>query len=68
MDSVIGHVCIPTQYPGSVTNGSGLGKKLLIYHSIINNCLWGYASLPPEEETMVDPEVLEFLDFEPQEP
>ncbi|OWY94464.1 reverse transcriptase [Phytophthora megakarya] len=39
----------------------------LIYQSIINNCLWGFVRLPPEEEAMVDPEVLEFLDLESQE-
>ncbi|OWZ12322.1 LOW QUALITY PROTEIN: hypothetical protein PHMEG_00014542 [Phytophthora megakarya] len=45
----------------------GLKNAPLIYQSIINNCLWGFARLPPEEEAMVDPEVLESLDLEPQE-
>ncbi|OWZ07366.1 reverse transcriptase [Phytophthora megakarya] len=45
----------------------GLKNAPLIYQSIINSCLWGFARLPPEEEAMVDLEVLEFLDFEPQE-
>ncbi|OWZ16363.1 reverse transcriptase [Phytophthora megakarya] len=35
--------------------------------SIINNCQWGFARLPPEEKAMVDPEVLAFLNLEPQE-
>ncbi|OWY99360.1 reverse transcriptase [Phytophthora megakarya] len=38
-----------------------------IYQSIINNCLWRLAWLPPEEEAMVDPEDLDFLDLEHQE-
>ncbi|OWZ23820.1 reverse transcriptase [Phytophthora megakarya] len=45
----------------------GLNNAPLIYQSIINNCLWGFVRLPPEEEAIVDPEVLEFLDLEPQE-
>ncbi|OWZ15999.1 LOW QUALITY PROTEIN: reverse transcriptase [Phytophthora megakarya] len=45
----------------------GLKNAPLIYQSIINNCMWGFVRLPPEEEAMVDPEVLEFLDLEPQE-
>ncbi|OWY96138.1 reverse transcriptase [Phytophthora megakarya] len=45
----------------------GLKNAPLIYQSIINNCLWGFVRLPPEEEAMVDPEVLEFLNLKPQE-
>ncbi|OWY92520.1 reverse transcriptase, partial [Phytophthora megakarya] len=45
----------------------GLKNAPLIYQSIINNCLWGFVRLPPEEEALVDPEVLKFLDLEPQE-
>ncbi|OWY94412.1 LOW QUALITY PROTEIN: reverse transcriptase [Phytophthora megakarya] len=45
----------------------GLKNAPLIYQSIINNCLWGFVRLPPEEEAMVDQEVLEFLNLEPQE-
>ncbi|OWZ05996.1 LOW QUALITY PROTEIN: reverse transcriptase [Phytophthora megakarya] len=45
----------------------GLKNAPLIYESIINNCLWGFVCLPPEEEALVDPEVLKFLDLEPQE-
>ncbi|OWZ10302.1 reverse transcriptase [Phytophthora megakarya] len=48
-------------------NPFGLKNAPLIYQSIINKCLWGFARLPPEQEAMVDPEVLEFLDLEPQE-
>ncbi|OWY91096.1 hypothetical protein PHMEG_00040473, partial [Phytophthora megakarya] len=39
----------------------GLKNAPLIYQSIINNCLWGFVRLPPEEEALVDQEVLEFL-------
>ncbi|OWZ12141.1 reverse transcriptase [Phytophthora megakarya] len=45
----------------------GLKNAPLIYHSIINNCLWGFVRLLPVEEAMVDPEVLDFLNLEPQE-
>ncbi|OWZ02405.1 reverse transcriptase [Phytophthora megakarya] len=48
----------------------GLKNAPLIYHSIINNGLWGFVRLPPlppEEEAMVDSEVLEFLNLELQE-
>ncbi|OWY95905.1 LOW QUALITY PROTEIN: hypothetical protein PHMEG_00033968 [Phytophthora megakarya] len=38
----------------------GLKNAPLIYQSIINNCLWGFVCLPPEEEALVDQEVLEF--------
>ncbi|OWZ08553.1 reverse transcriptase [Phytophthora megakarya] len=42
----------------------GLKNAPLIYQSIINNCLWGFIRLPPEEEAMVDSDVLEFLNLE----
>ncbi|OWY94181.1 reverse transcriptase, partial [Phytophthora megakarya] len=45
----------------------GLKNAPLIYQSIINNGLWGFVRLPPEEEALVDQEVLEFLNLEPQE-
>ncbi|OWZ05931.1 reverse transcriptase [Phytophthora megakarya] len=45
----------------------GLKNLPLIYQSIINNCLSGFVRLPPEEEALVDQEVLEFLNLEPQE-
>ncbi|OWZ10050.1 LOW QUALITY PROTEIN: reverse transcriptase [Phytophthora megakarya] len=31
--------------------------------SVINNCLWGFVRLPPEEEAKVDRDVLEFLEL-----
>ncbi|OWY94760.1 reverse transcriptase, partial [Phytophthora megakarya] len=46
----------------------GLNNAPLIYQSIINNCLWGFVRLPPEEEALVDQEVLEFLNLEPLKP
>ncbi|OWY92073.1 hypothetical protein PHMEG_00039071 [Phytophthora megakarya] len=45
----------------------GLMNAPLIYQSIINNCLWRFVRLPPEEEAMVDSAVLEFQNLEPQE-
>ncbi|OWY90068.1 LOW QUALITY PROTEIN: reverse transcriptase [Phytophthora megakarya] len=33
-----------------------------IYQSVINNCLWGFVRLPPEEEAEVDQDVLDFLE------
>ncbi|OWY91990.1 reverse transcriptase, partial [Phytophthora megakarya] len=35
----------------------------LVYQSVINNCLWGFVQLPPEEEAKVDRDVLEFLEL-----
>ncbi|OWY95414.1 reverse transcriptase [Phytophthora megakarya] len=32
----------------------GLKNAPLIYQSVINNCLWGFVRLPPEEEAEVD--------------
>ncbi|OWZ22526.1 LOW QUALITY PROTEIN: reverse transcriptase [Phytophthora megakarya] len=58
-------------YPFGHFQWLGMPFKLknapLIYQSIINNCLWGFVRLPPEEEAKVDSEVLEFLNLEPQE-
>ncbi|OWZ15670.1 LOW QUALITY PROTEIN: reverse transcriptase [Phytophthora megakarya] len=34
---------------------------------VINNCLWGFVRLPPEDEAKVDPEVLKFLNLKSQE-
>ncbi|OWY96679.1 reverse transcriptase [Phytophthora megakarya] len=45
----------------------GLKNAPLIYQSVINNCLWGFVRLPPDKEELVDQEVLEFLNLEPQE-
>ncbi|GMF44970.1 unnamed protein product [Phytophthora fragariaefolia] len=39
----------------------GLKNAPLIYQAVINNCVWGFARLPPEEEKLVDPDVLGFL-------
>ncbi|OWZ06218.1 reverse transcriptase [Phytophthora megakarya] len=39
----------------------GLKNAPLIYQSVINNCLWGFVRLPPEEEAEVDQDVLDFL-------
>ncbi|OWZ14629.1 reverse transcriptase [Phytophthora megakarya] len=39
----------------------------LIYQQVINNCLWGFVRLPPEEEAEVDQEVLDYLNLDPQD-
>nr|KAE8925854.1 hypothetical protein PF009_g23943 [Phytophthora fragariae] len=39
----------------------GLKNAPLIYQHVINNCLWGFVRLPPEEEALVDQEVLDYL-------
>ncbi|OWZ07738.1 reverse transcriptase [Phytophthora megakarya] len=39
----------------------------LIYQQVINNCLWGFVRLPPEEEAKVDQEVLDYLNLDPQD-
>ncbi|KAE8876758.1 hypothetical protein PF003_g39141 [Phytophthora fragariae] len=39
----------------------GLKNEPLIYQHVINNCLWGFVRLPPEEEALVDQEVLDYL-------
>ncbi|OWZ13116.1 reverse transcriptase [Phytophthora megakarya] len=41
----------------------GLKNAPLVYQSVINNCLWGFVRLPPEEEAKVDRDVLEFLEL-----
>ncbi|OWZ04077.1 reverse transcriptase [Phytophthora megakarya] len=43
----------------------GLKNAPLIYQSVINNCLWGFVRLPPEEEAEVDQDVLDFLGLDP---
>ncbi|OWZ03729.1 reverse transcriptase [Phytophthora megakarya] len=45
----------------------GLKNAPLIYQEMINNCLWGFVRLLPEEEKMVDADVLEFLGLDPAE-
>ncbi|OWZ12402.1 hypothetical protein PHMEG_00014444, partial [Phytophthora megakarya] len=44
----------------------GLKNAPLIYQQLSDNCLWGFVRLPPEEERLVDPEVLEFLGISPE--
>ncbi|KAJ8569357.1 hypothetical protein ON010_g5903 [Phytophthora cinnamomi] len=39
----------------------GLKNAPLVYQAVINSCLWGFVRLPPEEEALVDRDVLEFL-------
>ncbi|OWY92929.1 hypothetical protein PHMEG_00037854 [Phytophthora megakarya] len=37
------------------------------FGQVINNCLWGFVRLPPEEEAEVDQEVLDYLNLDPQD-
>jgi hypothetical protein len=46
----------------------GVKNAPLIYQHMINNCLWGFVRLPPEEANFVDPDVLDFLKLGPQRP
>jgi ribonuclease HI len=46
----------------------GLKNAPLVYQAVINNCLWGFVRLPPEEEVKVDQEVLDFLQLDPSAP
>ncbi|POM72450.1 LOW QUALITY PROTEIN: Reverse transcriptase [Phytophthora palmivora] len=46
----------------------GLKNAPLVYQHMINNCLWGFVRLPPEEEMLVDQDVLDYLKLEPQRP
>ncbi|KAE8997299.1 hypothetical protein PR001_g19623 [Phytophthora rubi] len=45
----------------------GLKNAPLIYQHVINNCLWGFVRLPPEEEALVDQEVLDYLGLDSQD-
>jgi len=45
----------------------GLKNAPLIYQHVINNCLWGFVRLPPEEEAQVDQDVLDYLNLDPWE-
>ncbi|GMF46705.1 unnamed protein product [Phytophthora fragariaefolia] len=45
----------------------GLENAPLIYQAVINICLWGFARLPPEEEKVVDPDMLVFLGLDVKE-
>ncbi|GMF20871.1 unnamed protein product [Phytophthora fragariaefolia] len=40
----------------------------LVYQAVVDNCLWGFVRLSPEEEAEVDPEVLRFFKLDPAEP
>ncbi|OWZ03256.1 reverse transcriptase [Phytophthora megakarya] len=46
----------------------GLKNAPLIYQQMINNCLWGFVQLSPEEEALVDQDVLDYLKLNPQSP
>jgi hypothetical protein len=41
----------------------GLKNAPLVYQAVINNCLWGFVRLSPDEEAEVDPDVLDFLNL-----
>lgn len=43
----------------------GLKNAPLIYQQVLDNCVWGFARLPPWLEKDVDTEVLEHLGIEP---
>ncbi|OWZ10344.1 hypothetical protein PHMEG_00016819 [Phytophthora megakarya] len=45
----------------------GIKNAPLIYQEMINNCLWGFVRLPPEEEKTVDADVLKFLGLDSAE-
>ncbi|KAE9003331.1 hypothetical protein PR001_g18001 [Phytophthora rubi] len=45
----------------------GLKNAPLIYQHVINNCLWGFVRLPPEEEALIDQEVLDYLGLDSQD-
>ncbi|POM59261.1 reverse transcriptase [Phytophthora palmivora] len=45
-------------------NAFGLKNAPLVYQAVINNCLWGFVRLSPEEEKLVDSDVLEFLNLD----
>ncbi|OWY94611.1 LOW QUALITY PROTEIN: reverse transcriptase [Phytophthora megakarya] len=46
----------------------GLKNAPLVYQQLLDNCLWGFVRLPPDEERLVGPEVLEFLGISPEDP
>ncbi|POM63283.1 reverse transcriptase, partial [Phytophthora palmivora] len=45
----------------------GLKNAPLVYQAMLDNCLWGYVRLSPEEAAEVDADVLEFLELKPQD-
>ncbi|KAG2845794.1 hypothetical protein PC129_g706 [Phytophthora cactorum] len=38
--------------------------KLITAFGVVNNCLWGFVKLTPEEEAEIDPDVLKFFQLE----
>ncbi|POM75569.1 Reverse transcriptase, partial [Phytophthora palmivora] len=42
----------------------GLKNAPPVYQAVINNCLWDFVRLPPEEEKLVDSDVLELLNLD----
>ncbi|GMF52627.1 unnamed protein product [Phytophthora fragariaefolia] len=46
----------------------GLKNAPLIYQPVINYCLWGFVRLPPEDEALVDRNVLEYLGLDSPDP
>ncbi|OWY99806.1 reverse transcriptase [Phytophthora megakarya] len=46
----------------------GLKNAPLIYQQMINNCMWGFVRLSPEEEALVDQDVLGYLKLDSQSP
>ncbi|POM76978.1 LOW QUALITY PROTEIN: Reverse transcriptase, partial [Phytophthora palmivora] len=45
----------------------GLKNAPLVYQAMLDNCLWGFVRLSPEEEAEVDADALEFLQPKPQD-
>jgi hypothetical protein len=43
----------------------GLKNAPLVYQHVINNCLWGFVRLPPEEDARADQDVLDYLNLDP---
>ncbi|POM66563.1 Reverse transcriptase [Phytophthora palmivora] len=46
----------------------GLKTAALTYQAVLNNCLWGFLRLSPEEDAEVDQDVLDFLGLNSGEP
>ncbi|OWZ09339.1 reverse transcriptase [Phytophthora megakarya] len=44
----------------------GLKNAPQIYQHLLDNCVWGFVRLSPDEERLVDTEVLEFLGISPR--
>ncbi|GMF41720.1 unnamed protein product [Phytophthora fragariaefolia] len=45
----------------------GLKNPPLVYQEVINNCLWGFVRLSPNEEAEIDQDGLEFLGLDPSD-